>query len=131
MKTLRNERDRREVRDRLTRLRADSQRRWGQMSAHQMICHLSDSFRSAMGEKPTGQNSPLFKRTVYKWVALWGPLAWPHNIDTRPELNQQQGGTQPVEFASDVDAFHRLFRRYCTWEGNFAPHAWMGRLSRT
>jgi hypothetical protein len=51
MRTLLNDRDEKEVLDRLSRVRPDSQRRWGSMSAHQMICHLSDSFRVALGEK--------------------------------------------------------------------------------
>jgi len=72
------------------------------MTAHQMICHLSDSFRSALGEKQISSSSTLFKRTIYKWAALWVPLPWPHGIKTRPEMDQQQGGTQPVEFASDA-----------------------------
>jgi hypothetical protein len=47
MRTLLNDRDQKEVLDRLSKVRPDSQRRWGSMSAHQMICHLSDSFRVA------------------------------------------------------------------------------------
>jgi hypothetical protein len=37
MKTLQNDRDQKEVLDRLSNVRPDSQRRWGSMSAHQMI----------------------------------------------------------------------------------------------
>lgn len=131
MKTLTSEHARRELLDRLTKVRPDSPRRWGQMTSRQMICHLNDSLRAALGEKYTSQNSSLFKRTVYKWVALWGPLRWPHGIKTRPELDQQHGGTQPVEFAIDVETFRTLFHRYCAWKGDFAPHSWMGPLSRT
>ncbi len=109
MKTLLNGRDRNEVLHRLSKVRSDSQRRWGSMSAHQMICHLSDSFRTALGEKQISLSSTLFKRTIYKWAALWVPLQWPHGIKTRPEMDQQQGGTRPVEFASDVEKLGTLF----------------------
>ena len=109
MKTLKSERDCGEVLDRLIKVRPDSQRQWGEMTSHQMICHLSDSFRAALGEKHTSQTSSLFKRTFYEWVALWGPLQWPHGIKTRPELDQQHGGTQPVDFAADVETFRTLF----------------------
>lgn len=37
MRTLLNDRDQKEVLDRLSILRPDSQRRWGRMSAHQTI----------------------------------------------------------------------------------------------
>jgi hypothetical protein len=70
MKSLFNARDRDEVLDRLTSVRLDSQRRWGAMSAHQMICHLSDSFRAALGEKQLSAAATLFKRTLFKWVAF-------------------------------------------------------------
>ena len=131
MKTLFNAPDRQEVLNRLTNLSLESQRRWGTMSAHQMICHLSDSFRAALGEKQLSQGATLFKRTLLKWAALWLPLHWPHGVKTRPEMDQQQGGTPPEEFASDLKKLHILFERFCTSRGEFAPHPMFGRLSRT
>ena len=131
MKTLLNDRDRNEVLDRLQKVRPDSQRRWGSMSAHQMICHLSDSFRAALGKKQISSSSTLFKRTIYKWAALWVPLSCPHGVKTRPEVDQQQGGTRPVEFSSDVENLHALFEQFCSWKGEFTPHAMFGQLSRT
>lgn len=129
MKTLENERERREVLDRLSRLQVDSERRWGRMTAHQMICHLIDSLRAALGEKHISQNSSVFKRTIYKWGALWVPLRWPHDIKTHPEIDQQMGGTQPGRIRQR-HGFRTLFHRYCGWEGKFAPHGRMGQLSR-
>ncbi len=131
MKTLFNLPDRKEVLDRLSCVRPESERRWGSMSAHQMICHLSDSFRAALGEKRISQSTTLFKRTIYKWVALWLPFHWPHGIKTRPEMDQHQGGTQPAEFASDLEKLRILFNRFCTSEVEFAPHATLGQMSRS
>ena len=51
MKTLSNPRDRNELLVRFIKIGADSRPLWGAMSAHQMICHLSDSFRGSLGEK--------------------------------------------------------------------------------
>ncbi|HEX8893010.1 MAG TPA: hypothetical protein VF783_06790, partial [Terriglobales bacterium] len=67
------------------------------MSAHQMICHLSDSFRGSLGEKYISPATSVFKRTLLKWVALWVPLRWPHGFKTLPEMDQRQGGTPPSE----------------------------------
>ena len=99
MKTLSNPRDKNELLVRFANVRADSQPRWGAMSAHQMICHLSDSFRGSLGEKYISPATSVFKRTLLKWVALWVPLRWPHGVKTLPEMDQQQGGTQLSEFA--------------------------------
>jgi hypothetical protein len=130
MKTLCNLTDRNQMLERLTGVRPESQRRWGSMSAHQMICHLSDSFRAALGEKQVSQSTTLFKRTIYKWVALWLPFHWPRGIKTRAEMDQHQGGTSPAEFASDLENLRILFDRFCSSEGEFFPHATMGRMSR-
>jgi hypothetical protein len=131
MKTLLSTPDRNEVLDRLIRLRPDSHPRWGNMSAHQMICHLSDSFRAALGEKQIRHSTTFFKRTIYKWVALWLPFRWPHGIKTRPEMDQYQGGTPPANYASDLENLRILLERFCNSEGEFAPHATLGQLSRT
>ena len=86
MKTLSNSRDKNELLVRFANVRPDSQPRWGAMSAHQMICHLSDSFRGSLGEKYVSPATSLFKRTLLKWVTLWVPLRWPHGIKTLPEM---------------------------------------------
>jgi len=130
MKTLLNVHDRSEVLDRLANVRSDAQPRWGTMSAHQMICHLSDSLRSALSEKYISPCTSLFKRTVLKPLALWIPVSWPHGFKTRPEMDQQQGGTPPVDFASDLEELRILFERFCTRGGEFASHATFGQMSR-
>jgi len=130
MKTLLNARDRREVLERLAQVRPDAQRRWGTMSAHQMICHLSDALRAALGERYVSPASSLFMRTILKPLALWVPVPWPHGFRTRPEMDQRQGGTPPVNFASDLEGLRSLFQRFCTGEGGFAPHAMFGQMSR-
>jgi hypothetical protein len=130
MKTLLYVRDRSEVLDRLAKVRSDAPRRWGTMSAHQMICHLCDSLRSALGEKYISPSNSLFMRTILKPLALWVPVPWPHGFKTRPEMDQQQGGTPPVNFTSDLEELRILFERFCTRQGEFAPHAMFGRMSR-
>jgi hypothetical protein len=131
MKTLLNLRDRSDTLRRLTNLRPDAKPRWGTMSAHQMICHLSDSLRAALGDKYISPSTSLFKRTILKPLALWAPVPWPHGYKTRPEMDQQQGGTPPVEFASDLEDLRVLIERFCTLEGEFAVHAMFGRMSRS
>jgi hypothetical protein len=102
MKTLARHRDRAEILHRLKALRPDSGRRWGRMSAHQMVCHLSDSFRMGTGQKPVTHSPRLVERTIVKWIALYLPVRWPPGIVTRPEIDQELDGTKPVDFAADV-----------------------------
>ena len=36
---------------RIEALTPESERGWGRMTAHQMVCHLSDACRAALGER--------------------------------------------------------------------------------
>ena len=72
------------------------------MSAHQMVCHLSDAFRAFVGRKPFRPAHTVFHRTVVKWMALYLPIPWVHGIRTSPEIDQEKGGTRPAAFAADV-----------------------------
>jgi hypothetical protein len=132
MKTLAHQRCRAEILRRLRSVRPDSDRRWGKMSAHQMICHLSDSCRIATGEKVASDASGPVQRTLVKWIALYLPLQWPPGIPTRPEVDQQSGGTGPGEFASDVAELETLLELIATRgkEVDWPVHPIFGRMSQ-
>jgi hypothetical protein len=111
MRTLARQRDRTELLARLRTVDADSPRRWGRMSAHQMVCHVADALRLITGQKPAGRAPRLHERTVLKWVVLYVPLRWPAGILTSPGLDQEQGGTRPVDFEADVAEVEALLER--------------------
>jgi uncharacterized protein DUF1569 len=132
MKTLARRRDTMEILDRLKNVRPDSAGLWGRMSAHQMICHLIDSLRMAMGDKPVSCVNNLARQTIVKWIALYVPLRWPPGIPTRPEIDQELGGTKPVDFAADVAQLEVLLERFTTLDANIdrAVHPIFGRMSK-
>lgn len=131
MRSLGNERDRREIVERLARLHPDARPRWGRMSAHQMICHLSDALRAALGEKQVASTKTFYKRWILKPLALWIVVRWPHGVKTHPEIDQQLGGTRPADFASDMQQLRALFETFCTHRGDYAPHGMFGQMSRS
>lgn len=108
MKTLARTCDKAEILDRIRSVRPESVRRWGFMSAHQMVCHLADSFRMAVGQKPVCPARGPLGWTIVKWLALYAPLRWPAGIPTRPEIDQDRQGTRPVDFAGDVAQLEAL-----------------------
>lgn len=117
--------------NRLRRLQPSAARLWGKMNAHQMVCHLGDSFRLGLGERDASPASGVLQRTVLKTIALRLPLPWPKGIQTRPEVDQQLGGTPPVEFATDkfeliatIGRFARSGRDF-----QFAIHPFFGAMS--
>ena len=122
----------RSIVDRLGRLRYDDPAQWGHMSAHQMICHLADSFRATMGEKAVSNATGWPQRTIVKWFALYVPLRWPKGIPTRPEVEQGRGGTPPADFVCDRDDLVRLTQRFCdpARPAETDLHPMFGRMSR-
>jgi hypothetical protein len=131
MKTLLNPADKEEIIHRLNAVQPTSQRRWGSMSAHNMICHLSDGFRLYMGERPAKPAPTPLPRMLTKWLALWSPFPWPHGFKTAPELDQQGGGTRPVEFATDMQELRGLVERFTQQPRDFVwkPHPHFGAMS--
>lgn len=132
MKSLANRADVDALRHRLLCVRADSVRRWGQMSAHQMICHLRDAFLMGTAGVPVSDASHVANRTIVKWIALYAPARWPRGVRTRPEIDQVRGGgTLPAQFADDVAALAALLEAVATDRHFFdgRPHPIFGRLS--
>lgn len=118
-----------EIKQRLQTIGPESQRRWGRMSANQMICHLADSFRRTLGDKVASNLPP---KRLLKWAALWVPIPWPHGFKTRPEMDQEIGGTRPVEFENDRKELLSLMDRFTceSPEPKFYPHPVFGAMSR-
>lgn len=131
MKTLAQQQYRAELVRRLRTVRRDTRPLWGRMSAHQMICHLSDAYRIAAGEKPVSSVNGLLQRTLVKWIALYLPVRWPTGLATPREVDQLLAGTKPVEFDSDVAALETLLDRIATRrdDGNWPEHPIFGRMS--
>jgi hypothetical protein len=123
MKTLARQRDKIEILERLRGLRPESARRWGRMTAHQMVCHLNDSFRMMTGEKQVAHVGGFLQRTVLKWVVLYLPVPWPRGILTRPEIDQELGGTRPGHFAADLYQLQELLEHVTMTAKSFdQPH---------
>ena len=59
-------------------------------------------------------NAPLIK-----WIALYAPLNWPRGVPTRPEVDQEVGGTKPSHFAADVTQLEMLVELITTRKGCF------------
>jgi hypothetical protein len=132
MKTVARHRDKAEILRRLRMVGPDRRARWGRMSAHQMICHLSDSLRMVTGQKPVAAAGGPVHHTVLKWIVLYLPVQWPPGIQTTPETDQEIGGTTPMDFAADVAELEALFERITTQSESIdrRTHPVFGRMSQ-
>jgi len=120
MKSLANNLDKQEVLQRLRLVKPESARRWGKMTSSQMVCHLNDSFKSVIGERPVSSVSNILGPNLIKWIALYLPIHWPHGVPTRPENDQETGGTKPTEFAADVRELEELVDRLTRADKDFS-----------
>ena len=120
-----------ELLERLQRLRPENRPLWGKMNAHQMVCHLADSFGLAMGAKTASEDITFLNRTLIRWVGLHTSLPWPKGVPTRPEMDQLLGGTPPIEFARDASNLALAIHRFAQnpREFVFARHPIFGELT--
>jgi len=96
-----------------------------------MVCHVADALRLITGQKPAGREPRLHERTLVKWIVLYVPLRWPAGILTSPELDQEQGGTRPVDFTADVAEVEALLERVVQSPGSLdrLTHPVFGRMT--
>ena len=99
MKTLWDASARRELRDRLVRLTPSAQRRWGTMLAPQMVAHLVDSMRMAIGEMPVPPKKLPLRFTPIKQLVIYC-LPFPKGAPTAPQLVSRAPGDWPAECAT-------------------------------
>ena len=124
MKSVTNKADQQEIRNRLNSLTPDAPRQWGTMSAHQMMCHLTDSFRLTTGEKAACVTGGWFERNIIKLLALYVPMQWPKDVPTRPEMDQVKGsGTRPQDFEKDKQMLLFYLDQFCRQPRVFTPGA--------
>lgn len=131
MNTLFDPNVRSSVEGRLRSLAPDSRRRWGRMTPHEAICHLSDGFRAALRQK-TLAPVPGRLKPVMRFIALTLPVHWPRGIKTFPEVEQGVGGTPPAEFERDRHELLSLIARFCAARPDeLAPeHPMFARMTR-
>lgn len=97
---------------RLQGLTPDTPRRWGTLSAHEMLCHLGDATAMVLGDRPRPAPIAARRRGPLKALVLWSPLRWPHGIPTNPRHDPRAEGTRPAQFEADlaraIDGLARL-----------------------
>ena len=131
MKLLNDPRCREEITARLSKLSPETPRQWGKMNASQMICHLNDAFLGVIGEKPAEPLRGLNLWPLMKNFVLYAPFKWPPGVRTRPEYDQQIGGTRPVDFECDRKSLLQTIERFTSAQRDFqfVPHPTFGRLT--
>jgi hypothetical protein len=103
---------------RLDALTPGHARRWGTLTAPEMLCHLGDATEMALRVRPRERPLPLRRRAVVKALGLWTPLRWPRGWRTNPAQDPRLGGTRPTDFAADRERLRRALARLADAPGS-------------
>jgi hypothetical protein len=91
--------------------------RWGRMNAPQMVTHVAEQMRMALGELPvTLRQTPLGRFPVKQLLVYW--LPWPKGVRTSPELLARV----PAAWEADRADVRALLER-CGARGRAGPWA--------
>ena len=97
------------LRSRLFRLMPDAQRRWGSMSAAQMLTHCVEQLRVSRGERlVTSVRVPGLLKPLLKWFIVTRTTEFKRNQKTLRELDAKTGLRPSTSFAADHAALVAL-----------------------
>ncbi len=85
MKTFWDPIAREEICSRIERLTPETKARWGKFNAAQMLAHLNDSMRMAIGELPVAAKRSPIRYAPLKQLIIY-VLPFPKGVPTAPEL---------------------------------------------
>ncbi len=113
------------LKSRVSRLQQDAPRKWGKMSADQMLWHVNRGLENALGRFPMATVKMPLPGTLMKFVVLNVP--WRKgNTPTAPELVAQ--GTH--DFDAERSRLLRLLDEFAAKpiEGHWGDSAFLGRM---
>ncbi len=112
---------------RIGSLRPDAPRRWGRMTSSQMVCHLIDQLRIALGELPARPMSGVLRYPPIKQLVI-NVLPWPKGrIQGPPEAFT----TASSAWEKDVAQLQQLLEEFGRREAQsqWPPHPMFGRMN--
>jgi hypothetical protein len=128
MKTMWNADNQREIRDRMVRLTSDRSAAWGKMNAPQMVCHLAESLKMALGDLPVARkNVPIRYPPLKQFIVYVAPF--PKNVPTAPELLARPPRDWPGDVADVLALVDRFAARGAEKTVSWPEHPAFGRLS--
>jgi len=117
-----------EIRERVARLSPENRAAWGRMSAPQMVCHLTDSLKMALGDLPCATKKlPIRYPPLKQFIIYVAPF--PKSAPTAPELLARP----PATWQADVAELQALVDRLVARGREATPwpeHPAFGKLSR-
>ncbi len=119
---------RRQALSRLKRVDPERRPRWGRMTAQQMVVHLSQQMRHALGDEPVARRKSVLGWPIVRSASIYW-LPWPKGrIQAPPEAL----AGRPTTWEADVAGLEALVERFASrdGQGEWPDHALFGPMSR-
>jgi hypothetical protein len=101
MKTLMDPAQRAKQLQRLEHLHPQTKPLWGLLTAGDLLPHLTDPFKIAMGEMEAIPVESFFLTGLGKFAAIFLMPRWPKGAPTHPKTNIQIEGRKGADFQAD------------------------------
>ena len=116
---------------RLDTLTESTERKWGSMKVNEMLAHMNDAHKIALGMKGAGDKSNLYSHYVVFNVAVYLLPQWPQGEKTAPELNQRDKGTKARDFYTELEFLKKMIDIFGEREeSKLHPHPMFGKLNK-
>ena len=118
---------------RIEKLTPAAKGRWGKLSAPQMLRHLSEANRMALGEFDMPDRSTFLTRTVIKWMFLNGikpPGREKGNIQTFPEVDIVKSGVATDDLEDEKTRYKLSVQKIINTPALHMRHTVFGKMSR-
>ena len=120
-----------EILDRLDKLTETSERRWGSMKVNQMLAHMNDAHKIALGMREALDTSSFFSHHVTFPIAVYVLPIWPRGEKTAAELDQNQKGTKARDFYTEMEFLKKMMDIFQEREeSKIHPHPMFGKLNK-
>jgi hypothetical protein len=120
--------------NRIDQVTPDQKGKWGKLTATQMIRHLTEANRMALGEISMPDRSDLLTRTVFKWMFLNNikpPGREKGNIKTFPEVDVVEGRIMVEDMETEKKKYKEIIERIINAPSLHPVHTAFGKMSRT
>jgi hypothetical protein len=120
-----------EILNRLDKLTETTERKWGSMLVNQMLAHMNDAHKIALGMKESKDTSSFFSNKIMFPVAVYVLPQWPKGEKTAPELDQKQLGTKARDFYTELEFLKKMMDIFEEREeSKIHPHPMFGTLTK-
>ena len=126
MKTIWDPGCRQQLLARFEKLTPDGRPAWGRMTAAQMLAHLADPLKAAMGSKTVVAKTSALSNPIVRTLIIYC-LPWPKGAPTAPEFIHDR--EEPFEY--NMSAFRATLEEFVASGGGARrePHPAFGQLS--